>query len=115
MVPRLPDSWSNWNLELLVFKERGKPEHPEKTSRRKGENQQQTQPTYGVHAGIRTRTTLVGGECSHHCVTLAPQIKKKFIAPNNRVRPISIVYRYPDILETNFAAFRSGQIIDSII
>ena len=37
-----------------------------KTSRSKGENQQQTQPTYGVDARIRTRATLVGGECSHH-------------------------------------------------
>ena len=27
---RLPDSWSNWNLEMLVFEERGKPEYPEK-------------------------------------------------------------------------------------
>ena len=41
MVPRLPESWSNWNLEMLVFEERGKQE-----------NQQQTQPTYGVAAGI---------------------------------------------------------------
>ena len=30
MVVRLPDSWSNWNLEVLVFEERGKPEYPEK-------------------------------------------------------------------------------------
>ena len=30
MVLRLPDSWSNWNLEVLVFEERGKPEYPEK-------------------------------------------------------------------------------------
>ena len=29
MVLRLPDSWSNWNLEVLVFEERGKPEYPE--------------------------------------------------------------------------------------
>ena len=27
---RLPDSWSNWNLEMLVFEERGRPEYPEK-------------------------------------------------------------------------------------
>ena len=27
---RLPDSWSNWNLKMLVFEERGKPEYPEK-------------------------------------------------------------------------------------
>ena len=38
-----------------------------KTSRSKGGNQQKTQPTYGVDARIRTRATLVGGECSHHC------------------------------------------------
>ena len=35
------------------FEERGKPEYPKKkTCRSKGENQQQTQPTYGVNAGI---------------------------------------------------------------
>ena len=52
MVLRLPDSWSNWNLEMLVFEERGKPEYPEKnlSEQIKGENQQQTQPTYGVDA-----------------------------------------------------------------
>ena len=48
-----------------------------KTSRSKGENQQQTQPTYGVDAGIRTRATLVGGECSHLCAILAPKREKK--------------------------------------
>ena len=47
-----PDSWSNWNLKMLVFEERGKPEYPEKISRIKGENQLQTQLTYGVDAGI---------------------------------------------------------------
>ena len=52
MVLRLPDSWSNWNLEMLVFEERGKQEYPENTSWSKGENQQQTQPTYGVVAGF---------------------------------------------------------------
>ena len=30
VVLRLPDSWSNWNLEMLVFEERGKPEYGEK-------------------------------------------------------------------------------------
>ena len=30
VVLRLPDSWSNWTLEMLVFEERGKPEYPEK-------------------------------------------------------------------------------------
>ena len=39
-------SRSNWNLEMLVFMEGGKPEYPEKNPRSKDENQQQTQPTY---------------------------------------------------------------------
>ena len=40
-----------------------------KTSRSKGENQKQPQPTYCVNAGTRTQTTVVGGGCSHHCAT----------------------------------------------
>ena len=59
-------SRSNWNLEVLVFEEMGKPEYPEKTSRSKDENQQQTQPTYDAESGNRTRATLVGGLC-HPC------------------------------------------------
>ena len=72
-------SRSNWNLEflllfffswflfllLLLFVclfdfEGGKPETPAKNPLSKDENQQQTQPTYGVNSGIRTRATLVG-------------------------------------------------------
>ena len=60
-------SRSNWNLEMLVFVEGGKPEYPEKKPQSRDENRQQTQPTYEVESGNRTRTTLVGGECSHHC------------------------------------------------
>ena len=30
VVLHLPDSWSNWDLEMLLFQERGKPEYPEK-------------------------------------------------------------------------------------
>ena len=60
-------SRSNWNLEMLVFVEGGKPEYPEKN-----ENQQQTQPTYDAETGNRTRDILVGGECSHHCAIPAP-------------------------------------------
>ena len=72
MVLRLPDSCSNWNLEVLIFEERGKPEYPEKASWSRGENLQQTQPTYGVDAEITTQATLVGGECSHHCAGITP-------------------------------------------
>ena len=66
------DSRSNWNLEMLVFEERAKPEYPEKTFRSKDENQQQTQPTYDAESGNRTRTTLVGGECSHRFANPPP-------------------------------------------
>ena len=30
VVFRPPDSWSNWNLEMLVLAETGKPEYPQK-------------------------------------------------------------------------------------
>ena len=44
---RLTNLWpsdprSNWNLEVLVFEEGGKPENPEKNPWSKDENQQQT-------------------------------------------------------------------------
>ena len=65
-------SRSNWNLEMLVFAEGGKPENPEKNPQSKDENQQQTQPTYDAETGNRTRATLVGGDCSHHCAIPSP-------------------------------------------
>ena len=70
---RFTSRW-NWNLEMLVFMEGGKPENPEKNPRSKDENQQQTQPTYDTGTGNRTRATLVEGECSHHCAIPAPAI-----------------------------------------
>ena len=70
-------SGSNWNLEMLVFVEGGKPENPEKNPRRGDENQQQTQPTYDVESGNRTRATLVGGEGSHYCAIPAPHVVSK--------------------------------------
>ena len=57
---------------MLVFEERGKLEYLEKNLSEQGENQQQTQPTYDAGTKNRTRATLVGGECSHHCTTPAP-------------------------------------------
>ena len=42
---RVTSRW-NWNLEMLVFMEGGKPDYPEKNPRSKDENQQQTQPTW---------------------------------------------------------------------
>jgi len=65
-------STSIWNLEMLVFEERGKPDFPEENLSEQGRNQQQTQPTYDIESGNRTQATLVGGECSHHCAIPAP-------------------------------------------
>ena len=58
---RVPDSWSNWNLEMLIFEERVKPEYPEKTSRSKGENQQQTLHTYGGRRHDLRNPGQIGG------------------------------------------------------
>ena len=66
---RLTNLWpsnsrSNWNLEMLVFEERGKPEYLEKNLLEQGRDQQQTQPTFDAESRNRTRATLVGGKCS---------------------------------------------------
>ena len=72
-------SRSNWNLKVLVFKQKIKPEYPEKNLQEQGREQQQTQPTYDVDARILTRATLVGGDCSHPCATLASRKKKRLL------------------------------------
>ena len=61
---------SNWNLDVLVFEERGKPEYPEKNLSEQG----QTKPTYDTGTGSQIWVTLVGGEPSHHCAIHAPQV-----------------------------------------
>ena len=51
--PRSGSSFTYFPLELeLEMFFRGKPGYAENISRSKGENQQQTLPTYGVDAGI---------------------------------------------------------------
>ena len=49
----------NWNLEVLVFMEGGKPENPEKNPQSKDENQQQTQPT--CDTGPESNPGHIGG------------------------------------------------------
>ena len=71
MVLRLPNSWSNWNLEMLVFEERGKPEYPEKNLSEQGREPITNSTHIWCWRRICTRATLVGGERSHHCVTIA--------------------------------------------
>ena len=60
-------SRSNWNLEMLVFVEGGKPKYPEKNPRSRDENQQQTQPSFGVNSGNRTRV-LSPRALLHPCI-----------------------------------------------
>ena len=67
-------SRSSWNLEMLVLWRDENRRTRRKTSRSKDENQQQTQPTYDAESRNRTRATLVGDECSHHCAIPAPPI-----------------------------------------
>ena len=61
MVLHLPDSWSNWNLGMLVLRRGENWSTQRKSPWSKGENQQQTQPMYGINPGNWTRATLVGG------------------------------------------------------
>ena len=75
---------SNWNL-VLVFVEGGKPENPEKNPRSRAIINKKTQPTCGAGSVNRTRATVVGGECSHHCAIPAPLNNKleRFLSPRN--------------------------------
>ena len=47
-------------------------QNPEKNSWSRDENQQQAQPIYGINAGNRTWTTLVGGDYSHQYTIPSP-------------------------------------------
>ena len=56
-----PLSWSNWNLDMLVFVEGGKLENPEKN----------LQSKFNPHMALgwnQTQATLVGGEGCHDCI-----------------------------------------------
>ena len=86
-------SGSNWNLEMLVFEERGKPEYPGENLSSREENQQQTQPTYGVESENLSRATLVGVECSHHCAIPAWCMEISMY-PKSVIR---IIYKYETI------------------
>ena len=58
---------SNWNLEMLAYKERVNWSTRKKNSQRRAENQQQTRPTYDAGSWNQTQDTLMGGKRSHHC------------------------------------------------
>ena len=58
---------------MLVFLGGGKTGVPrEKPHRARERTNNKLKPHNDVDARIRTWAALVGGECSHHCATLAP-------------------------------------------
>ena len=65
LIPSRIGMCNSWNFWLLRRGEKRSTRR--KTPQSEEENQQQTQPTHDVHAGIWTRVTLVGGEHYHHC------------------------------------------------
>ena len=66
-----------------------------KTSRGKGGNKQQTQPTCGVHARIRTGAALVGGKWSHHCaIPCSPKLLRITCTPHWIVPELAMCLKY---------------------
>ena len=65
---------SELELGSVGFWGEGKTRKPEKNllELRREPTTTWTQPSYELDAGIWNLTTLVIGECSHHCATLAP-------------------------------------------
>ena len=92
MVLHLPDSWSNWNLEMLVFEGRGKPEYPEEKLRR--------EPTANsTHIWRQCQDFnpghIVGRRVLSLTATLVPRKKYKgFLSPEGQ-RKLSIITSGP--------------------
>ena len=85
VVLHLPDSWSNWDLEMLLFQERGKPEYPEKNL-----PEQRREPTTNSTHIWRRRGDLnlghiSGRRHSHHCtIPCSPEHEKSEISANSQ-------------------------------
>ena len=91
----VPDSWSNLNLEMLVFEERGKPQYPEKNFAEQGKEP----TTNSTHIWRRRRdlnqTIFVRGVYSYY----APSV----LAP----LPPFLVYPEP------YLVYKSSQVFSS--
>ncbi len=90
---------SNWNLEMLVFQERGNPEDPEKNPRIKARTNNKLNPRMAPGRN-RTRATLVGGEQSRHCAIHALEvcqnkIQKFIISLQQNYFPFELSNPYP--------------------
>ena len=76
---RLTNLWPlnsrlNWNLEMLVFEEGGKPEDSEKKPGMRMRTDNKLNSHVTPKSGNQTWATLVGGDSSHHCTIPAPTI-----------------------------------------
>ena len=79
----------NWNLEMLVFEERGKPEYQEKNLSEQGrEPTKQTQSTVDAESGNRTRGTLVGGLHGGKWSTTVPSLLHQILHGRNFLHAI---------------------------
>ena len=58
---------SNWNLEMSIFEERGKPKNPEKNLSEQSKETTDNLTYSWPRVLNRTRAKLVGGKCNHHC------------------------------------------------
>ena len=68
VVLRLPDSWWNCNLEMLVFEERGKTEYPEKNL-----SEQEREPTTNsTHIWRRRRDLNPGNNGGRRALSPLP-------------------------------------------
>ena len=97
MCPCVPDRIGIWKCWFLRRGENRRTRR--KTSRSKGENREQTQPTYGVDARIRSRAALVGGELPLHRATIFVWGEK---------RSLLNYVRHRDDLESPCLTFRQG-------
>ena len=64
---------SNWNLVILIFEERRKPENPEKNLSEQSKETTDNLTYSWARVLNRTRAKLVGGKCNHHCAIPAPK------------------------------------------
>ena len=73
MVLGLPVSWSNWNLEMLVFEGREKPEYPEKNLSEQGREQ----TTNSTHIWRRRRDLNPGHICGRRVLSPLHQVSSR--------------------------------------
>ena len=118
MCPRVPARIGVWKYWFLWKGENQSTRR--KTSRNKGESQQQTQPTYGFDAEIWCWATLVGGECYHHYVTIALLTSQEWFTDLTAIKALwlewtllSCIQARDQFLQRNYCYSYLKPVIDS--